>query len=210
MMLVPLHHTPTQWHDPHAICLEKHHFHTITNQSDAACNCAWDFKFINQQTRFELTLLGLEGHGKWQRSPTAELRPPLTQATSTGTANKPLLQKASPLSPDRVAELLDMCLRSTYFSYGGDLLDWTLTYVQLYNHSQTTPTLRAETSYFGKIVSVLFDNDKWYMGVITGRDTMTGHWVTKFEDGTEDTIYFGPCLFMWSGQGWSWCQVNGT
>lgn len=29
-------------------------------------------------------------------------------------------------------------------------------------------------------------NGNWYTGVVTGKDT-TGRWVTKFEDGTEDT-----------------------
>ena len=43
-----------------------------------------------------------------------------------------------------------------------------------------------ETNYFGKRVSVLFDDGNWYTGVVTGKDT-TGCWVTKFEDGTEDT-----------------------
>ena len=33
------------------------------------------------------------------------------------------LAERIPLSPDRVAELLDMCLRSTYFSYGGEFYE---------------------------------------------------------------------------------------
>ena len=33
------------------------------------------------------------------------------------------LAERAPLSPDRVAELLDMCLRSTYFSYGGEFYE---------------------------------------------------------------------------------------
>jgi S1-C subfamily serine protease len=33
---------------------------------------------------------------------------------------------------------------------------------------------------------VLFDDGKWYTGIITGKDPKTQLWVTKFEDGTED------------------------
>ena len=33
------------------------------------------------------------------------------------------LAERTPLSPDRMAELLDMCLRSTYFSYGGEFYE---------------------------------------------------------------------------------------
>ena len=32
----------------------------------------------------------------------------------------------------------------------------------------------------------LMIDGNWYTGVVTGKDT-TGHWVTKCEDGTEDT-----------------------
>lgn len=41
-------------------------------------------------------------------------------------------------------------------------------------------------SYFGRRVSVLFDDGNWYKGVITGKDPKTQLWVTIFEDGTED------------------------
>ena len=33
------------------------------------------------------------------------------------------LAERPPLSPDRIAEVLDLCLRSTYFSYGGELYE---------------------------------------------------------------------------------------
>ena len=33
------------------------------------------------------------------------------------------LIKRTPLSPDRIAELLSMCLRSTYFRYGGEFYE---------------------------------------------------------------------------------------
>ena len=52
----------------------------------------------------------------------------------------------------------------------------------------TGQSILTETNYFGKRarVSVLFDDGNWYTGVVTGKDT-SGRWVTKFEDGTEDT-----------------------
>ena len=40
--------------------------------------------------------------------------------------------------------------------------------------------------YFGRRVSVLFDDGKWYEGIIIGKDPKTQLWITKFEDGTED------------------------
>ena len=42
------------------------------------------------------------------------------------------------------------------------------------------------TSYFGTKVSVAFDDGKEYPGVIVGRNE-NGQWITRFEDGTEDT-----------------------
>ena len=47
-------------------------------------------------------------------------------------------------------------------------------------------SILTKTNYFGKRVSILFDDGNWYTGVVTGKDT-TGCWVTKFKDGTEDT-----------------------
>ena len=44
-----------------------------------------------------------------------------------------------------------------------------------------------ETNYFGRKVSVLFDDGKRYIGIITGKDQKRNVWVTRFEDGTEDT-----------------------
>ena len=43
------------------------------------------------------------------------------------------------------------------------------------------------TNYFGRKVSVLFDDGKRYFGIITGKDEKRNVWVTRFEDGTEDT-----------------------
>ena len=43
-------------------------------------------------------------------------------------------------------------------------------------------------SYFGRRVSILFDDGRWYKGIITGNDPKTQLWVTKFEDGTEGFI----------------------
>ena len=42
------------------------------------------------------------------------------------------------------------------------------------------------TSYFGTKVSVAFDDGKEYTEVIVGRNEY-GQWITRFEDGTEDT-----------------------
>ena len=44
-------------------------------------------------------------------------------------------------------------------------------------------------NYFGKRVSVLFDDGRWYSGVIIRKDK-TNQWVTKFEDGTEDSTKY--------------------
>ena len=43
-----------------------------------------------------------------------------------------------------------------------------------------------KNSYFGRRVSVLFDDGRWYKGIITGKDPKKQLWITKFEDGTED------------------------
>ena len=32
---------------------------------------------------------------------------------------------------------------------------------------------------------MFFDDNKWYRGVIIGKDPTTLQWITKFEDGTE-------------------------
>ena len=48
-------------------------------------------------------------------------------------------------------------------------------------------TTTKETNYFGRKVSVLFDDGKRYIGIITGKDHEKNVWVTRFEDGTEDT-----------------------
>ena len=43
-------------------------------------------------------------------------------------------------------------------------------------------------SYFGTKVEVKFDDGKQYPGVIIGKEAGdAGHWITRFEDGTEDT-----------------------
>ena len=43
------------------------------------------------------------------------------------------------------------------------------------------------TSFFGRRVKVLFDDKKRYPGVIIGQDNSC-KWITRFEDGTEDTV----------------------
>ena len=42
------------------------------------------------------------------------------------------LAERTPLSPDRVAELLDMCLRSTYFSYSSEQREGAAMVANLY------------------------------------------------------------------------------
>ncbi len=40
----------------------------------------------------------------------------------------------------------------------------------------------------GRRVSVLFDDGNKYTGVIIGKVPQTSQWITRFEDGTEDTV----------------------
>ena len=56
----------------------------------------------------------------------------------------------------------------------------------LLEHDQPKNTQSLVQSYFGRRVSILFDDGRWYKGIITGKDPKTQLWVTKFEDGTED------------------------
>ncbi len=59
----------------------------------------------------------------------------------------------------------------------------------LLDHYQPKNTQRLVTvqSYFGRRVSVLFDDGRWYEGIIiTGKDPKTQLWVTQFKDGTEE------------------------
>lgn len=44
------------------------------------------------------------------------------------------------------------------------------------------------TDYFGTKVSVLFADSHNYQGVIIGRKGQDGPWITRFQDGTEDTV----------------------
>ena len=54
------------------------------------------------------------------------------------------------------------------------------------DHNQPKKAQSLVQSYFGRRVSVLFDDGKRYKGIIAGKDPETQLWVTKFEDGTED------------------------
>jgi len=45
---------------------------------------------------------------------------------------------------------------------------------------------KQSTNYFGRRVSVLFDDGKEYVGVIIGKDSKSSEWITWFEDGVED------------------------
>jgi len=61
-------------------------------------------------------------------------------------------------------------------------LQWTFT-------DTSTPKRAKQSSnynYFGRRVSVLFDDGKKYVGVIIGKDPKGGKWITRFEDGSED------------------------
>ena len=44
-----------------------------------------------------------------------------------------------------------------------------------------------QSDYFGTQVKVAFTDGNHYPGIIIGRDGKDGAWVTRFEDGTEDT-----------------------
>ena len=52
---------------------------------------------------------------------------------------------------------------------------------------KTTSKETSARNFFGRKTSVLFDDGKRYVGIITGRDETRDVWVTKFENGTEDT-----------------------
>lgn len=54
-------------------------------------------------------------------------------------------------------------------------------------YSGKKTTSKETRNYFGRKVSVLFDDGKRYLGIITGKDNRRNVWVTKFGDGTEDT-----------------------
>lgn len=57
-----------------------------------------------------------------------------------------------------------------------------------YSFTFTGCTGTMEKSYFGRRVSVLFDDGNKYTGVIIGKDPQTSQWITRFEDGTEDRV----------------------
>ena len=60
------------------------------------------------------------------------------------------------------------------------VLQWTFTDISKPKKSKQS------TNYFGRRVSVLFDDGKEYLGVIIGKDPKSGQWITRFEDGVED------------------------
>ena len=59
-------------------------------------------------------------------------------------------------------------------------------HVYLLDFDQPQNSQSLVQSYFGKNVSVLFDDGMLYMGIVTGKNPKTQLWVTKFEYGAED------------------------
>jgi len=50
----------------------------------------------------------------------------------------------------------------------------------------TPKRAKQSSNYFGRRVSLIFDDRKKYVGVIIGKDLKSGQWITCFEDDSED------------------------
>ena len=55
-----------------------------------------------------------------------------------------------------------------------------------FTDTSTPKRAKQSSNYFGKRVSVLFDDRKKYVGVIISKGLKSGQWITHFEDGSED------------------------
>jgi len=79
--------------------------------------------------------------------------------------------------------LLQHCVQAIDMSINLAItLQWTFT------DTFTPKRAKQSSHYFGRRVSVLFDDWKKYVGVIIGNDLKSGKWITHIEDGSEDKI----------------------
>ena len=77
--------------------------------------------------------------------------------------------------------LLQHCVQAIDMSINLAItLQWTFT------DTSTPKRAKQSSNYFGRMVSVFFDDGKKYVGAIVGKDLKSGKWITCFEDGSKD------------------------